>query len=70
MQFKYDQHADIPNGAVAATSGKLLEVTFAPVWVEPLEADSMSGISCTIGSTMAQVDDQDTARPHMKRQKV
>jgi hypothetical protein len=54
MQFKYDQNLDIPNGIHAAIRGKLLECTFAPVWVEPLECSVMGGGYGEPGSTTAQ----------------
>lgn len=43
MHFKYDQHLEIPNGIHAAIRGKLLEAILAPVWVEALESDVLSG---------------------------
>lgn len=59
MHFKYDQHLDIPNGYHAAVRGKVLQVTFAPVWMEPLEDAGMGGGGATTtGSTFA-VDYQD-----------
>jgi hypothetical protein len=59
MHFKYDQHLDIPNGYHAAVRGKVLQVTFAPVWMEPLEdAGMFGGVGATNGSTFA-VDYQD-----------
>jgi hypothetical protein len=54
MQFKYDQNLEIPNGIHAAIRGKLLECTFAPVWVEPLECSVMGGGYGEPGSTTAQ----------------
>lgn len=67
MQFKYDRHADIPNGAVAGTSGKLLEVTFAPVWIEPLEADTMTGQSAPVAASFAWDSQDRSFIPHSKR---
>ena len=43
MHFKYDQNLEIHNGIHAAVRGKLMEATFAPVWVEPLECSVMGG---------------------------
>ena len=71
MHFKYDQHLDIPNGYHAAVRGKVLQVTFSPVWAEPLEdAGMFGGSGCTTGSTFA-VDSQDRhCAPSSKRQRL
>ena len=53
MHFKYDQHLDIPNGYHAAVRGKVLQATFAPVWVEPLEDAGMGGVGVSAGFTGA-----------------
>lgn len=45
MLFRHDVPGNVPNGSVAATSGRLLEATFSPVWIEPLE----HGLQCGIG---------------------
>jgi thioesterase domain-containing protein len=47
MQFKFDGHVSICNGAHTLTNGKLLEATFEPVWVQPLEASSACGVTAT-----------------------
>jgi hypothetical protein len=54
MHFKYDQNLEMHNGIHAAIRGKLLEATFAPVWVEPLECSVMGGGFGEAGSTTAQ----------------
>lgn len=54
MHFKYDQSLEMYNGIHAAVRGKLLEATFAPVWVEPLECSVMGGGYGEQGSTTAQ----------------
>ncbi len=54
MHFKYDQNLELHNGIHAAIRGKLLEATFAPVWVEPLECSVMGGGFGEAGSTTAQ----------------
>lgn len=53
MHFKYDQHLDIPNGYHAAIRGKLLQATFAPVWVEPLEDAGTGSVGVNAGFTGA-----------------
>lgn len=54
MHFKYDQHLDIPNGIHAAVRGKVLQVTFAPVWAEPLEDSVMGGAGVNVACTMSR----------------
>jgi len=54
MHFKYDQNLEMHNGIHAAIRGKLLEATFAPVWVEPLECSVLGGGYGEPGSTTAQ----------------
>ena len=54
MHFKYDQNLEMHNGIHAAIRGKLLEATFAPVWVEPLECSVLGGGFGEAGSTTAQ----------------
>lgn len=53
MQFCYDNSVDVPNGAHTVASGKLLEATFSPVWMNPLEVDTMSENS-SVESTFAR----------------
>jgi len=54
MHFKYDQHLELHNGIHSAIRGKILEATFAPVWVEPLESSVMGSGFGESGSTTAQ----------------
>ena len=54
MHFKYDQHLELHNGIHSAIRGKILEATFAPVWVEPLESSVMGSGFGEEGSTTAQ----------------
>ena len=73
MHFKYDQHLDLHNGIHAAIRGKLLEATFAPVWVEPLECSVMGSGFGEPGSTTAQtfaLSGISSSSANMKRPKV
>ncbi len=54
MHFKYDQNLEMHNGIHAAIRGKLLEATFSPVWVEPLECSVLGAGFGEPGSTTAQ----------------
>jgi hypothetical protein len=54
MHFKYDQNLELHNGIHAAIRGKLLEATFAPVWVEPLESAVLGYGHGGEGATSAQ----------------
>ena len=73
MHFKYDQHLELHNGIHAAIRGKLLEATFAPVWVEPLECSVMGSGFGEPGSTTAQtfaLSGISSSSANMKRPKV
>lgn len=54
MHFKYDQNLELHNGIHAAIRGKLLEATFAPVWIEPLESAVLGYGEGGDGATTAQ----------------
>ncbi len=70
MHFKYDQNVELHNGIHAAVRGKLLEATFSPVWVEPLESSVMGGGYGEEGSTTAQTFAlSGMSGPKVKRQK-
>jgi hypothetical protein len=70
MHFKYDQNVELHNGIHSAVRGKLLEATFAPVWVEPLESSVMGGGYGEEGSTTAQTFAlSGMSGPKVKRQK-
>lgn len=66
MQFAYDGNLDISSGCDAALGGKLLEATFVPTWVEPLEAGVLSGSTTYAGPFTNGLDDHTTRR---KRQR-
>lgn len=71
MHFKYDQNLELHNGIHAAIRGKLLEATFAPVWVEPLESAVLGYGHGEQGATTAQTFAlSGISGPNVKRQRI
>jgi hypothetical protein len=52
--LRYNQNLDLHNGIHAAIRGKLLEATFASVWVEPLKSAVLGYGHGGEGATSAQ----------------
>jgi hypothetical protein len=68
MQFKYDLDLNIENAShnAGGAHGKLIEATFAPVWTQGLEADSITGSAGNAASFAVDANDS-IGNPFTKR---